>query len=196
MMELSKSDYSLKQILFKFIRESKAFDYYDKPITLSSGQETDHYFDIKQASGDVEGKKLLAEVLYNEIKAIGNFTSVGGPESGSIPLSSAISLFSYDKAPLQSFYIRKKPKPHGKGQWVEGRITEPAIIVDDVITTGNSALEAIRHLEEGTKIKIDHLLTVVYRGTAEQAQQFEEQHKIKLHYVFLENEFLKKKVTI
>jgi orotate phosphoribosyltransferase len=53
---------------------------------------------------------------------------------------------------LQAFYVRKEPKGHGTGQWIEGakslRPGMPVAILEDVVTTGGSALKAIARARE------------------------------------------------
>ena len=73
---------------------------------------------------------------------------VGGLTLGADPLASAIALTSFlEGAPVDSFIVRKEPKGHGTGQWIEGRKTIPdqsrVAVLEDVVTSGGSALKAI-----------------------------------------------------
>jgi orotate phosphoribosyltransferase len=189
MMEMANT--KQKEKLYKLIYD-KAFHYSSKLITLSSGIKTHYYFDIKELTGDSEGIKTVSEVLYDTIKKLGEFKSVGGLESGSIPLSTAISLISNDTDyPLKSFYVRKKEKEHGMKKSIEGDPESPAVVVEDVVTTGNSALKAISVMRE-MKYDVKYLITVVYRDDPENAKQFEMKNGIKLVYVFSQDEFIEK----
>lgn len=182
-----------KEHLRQLIINTKAFEYHEKTVKLSSGIESHLYFDIKKLTGLPEGIHLVAKVLHDRITQIGGIESVGGLESGSIAISAAISQLSHltnKDAALQSFYVRKEPKKHGLAKWIEGCVKSPAVVVDDVITTANSALKAIQVLRE-ENIKVDFLLTVVYRGTEEQRKKIEQEYKIKLEYVFTETDFTK-----
>lgn len=72
---------------------------------------------------------------------------------GADPLSSAVSTVSYlGGRPMPAFYVRKEPKGHGTGQWIEGvkslRPGMPVAILEDVVTTGGSALKAIGRVRE------------------------------------------------
>ncbi len=72
---------------------------------------------------------------------------------GADPIATAVSLVSYmDKRPLPAFIIRKEPKSHGLGAWIEGKrnLYEAArvVIVEDVVTTGGSSIKAAKRAEE------------------------------------------------
>jgi orotate phosphoribosyltransferase len=85
---------------------------------------------------------------------------VGGLTLGADPIASAVALTSFlewersralgqpeEAAPVDAFIVRKEPKGHGTGQWIEGRRTIPdgsrVVVIEDVVTTGGSALKAI-----------------------------------------------------
>lgn len=192
MMELMKTD-QVKENLKQLIIKTKAYEYYEKTVRLSSGEESHVYFDIKKLTGLPEGIHVVAKVLYDEIVQVGGIKSVGGLESGSIAISTAISQLSHMTNPdtsLQSFYVRKKAKEHGLEKRVEGCVRSPTVVVDDVITTGKSALEAINVLRNNKHI-VEYIFTVVYRGTEKQRLKIEEEHKIKLRYIFTESDFPK-----
>lgn len=179
----------LKQLIIK----TEAYKYHDKPVKLSSGKLSNLYFDIKKLTGLPEGIHVVAEVLYDEIMKIGGIKSVGGLEVGSIAISAAISQVSHIKnkdTSLQSFYVRKEPKKHGLQKWIEGCVKSPIVVVDDVITTGDSALKAVKQLRNENHI-VDYIFTVVYRGTEEERQKIEAEYKVKLRYVFSEADFPK-----
>ena len=123
--------------------------YAKKKVVLSSGRESDFYIDCKKtallAEGHVlVGRQLLALIREKAPEAVG----VGGLTMGADPLASAVSLTSgLEGKPLHAFLVRKEPKGHGTGQWIEGL---PAFapgakvaIVEDVVTTGASTLKAI-----------------------------------------------------
>ena len=79
--------------------------------------------------------------------------AIGGLTMGADPLASAVSTMSYLAGrPLPAFYVRKEPKSHGTAQWLEGakslRPGMPVAILEDVVTTGGSALKAIARARE------------------------------------------------
>jgi len=182
-----------KNLLFDLIFE-KSFIPSEKPILLSSGKFSDYYFDLKKVTGDPVGIQTISEIFYNQIKQIGGINSVGGLESCSIAISTGICMFSNlqnENNSISSFYVRKKPKSHGLSKWIEGTPTPLAVVVDDVVTTGESALDALRVLkDEGTDVK--YLFTIVYRDTPESKEKFEKENNIKLTNLFYESEFIEK----
>ena len=163
----------------------------EESILLASGDRSDHYFDLKQVMGDPLGIGLLADMFYYRIQQIGGIRSVGGLESGSIPISTAVSQYSVSVGgtAVSSFYVRKKPKKHGLSKRIEGVLRSPAVLVDDVVTAGKSAHKALETLEkEG--IKSTNLVVAVYRGTPEAKKRLEDENGIKIDCLFYESEIL------
>lgn len=130
-----------------------------RKVILSSGKESDFYIDCKKTVLTAEGHYLVGRQLFASIKdKCPEAVAVGGLTLGADPLASAVSLISFlEKGPLQAFIVRKEPKGHGTGQWIEGKsgLADGAsvAIVEDVITTGASTLKAIERSEmEGLKV--------------------------------------------
>jgi len=123
--------------------------YAKKKIILSSGKESDFYIDCKKTVLLAEGHWLTGRLLLNAISQHGSKpTGVGGLTMGADPLASAVSLVSHLAGqPLNAFLIRKEPKGHGTGQWIEGLggllPGAKVAIVEDVVTTGASTIKAI-----------------------------------------------------
>lgn len=131
-----------------------------RKVVLSSGKESDLYIDCKKTVLTAEGHYLVGRLLLAAIRAhCPEVVAVGGLTLGADPLASAVSLTSHlEKTPLHAFIVRKEPKGHGTGQWVEGKSGIPdgaqVAIVEDVITTGASTLKAIERAElEGLKVQ-------------------------------------------
>jgi orotate phosphoribosyltransferase len=135
-------------------------------ITLSSGKETDFYFDGRLVSLDPEGSVLIAELLLEELRTRG-IEGVGGLTSGADPLTSSIGVLAYQKGvPLKLFYVRTEPKGHGMKKRIEGPPLPRglrAALVDDVITTGRSLLEARDALRDEAGIVVTDALVVIDR---------------------------------
>jgi orotate phosphoribosyltransferase len=143
-MPLSKK----RERLFAFIKKNGVvFEH----VKLSSNVETNYYYDIKRIALHPKGADLLAELLLEEMA---QYTpkSVGGLEMGALPLATAIMLKSTSagryRTGLNSFFIRKNPKKHGLEKKIEGKLTPPAVIVDDVITSGQSVMNAINAVND------------------------------------------------
>ncbi len=196
MTSLSSEFEADRQRLAELLVKTKAFQYSpDKPFKLASGAESKFYFDLRLLNGDPEGINAVARVFYRYIKEIPGVRAAGGLESGSIPIATAVSQLSYlehQRDPsnplIASFYVRKAPKTHGTRKMIEGRITSPVVIIDDVITSGMSAMTAIRQVREhGYECRA--LMSLLFRGTEEHRQNIE--RECKLEYVFHEDEFVK-----
>lgn len=132
--------------------------YAKKKIVLSSGRESDFYIDCKKTVLTAEGHWLVGKLLFVGVReAFPSAVAVGGLTMGADPIASAVSLVSFlGAAPLHAFLVRKEPKGHGTGQWVEGLSSISAgaevVVVEDVVTTGASTIKAIeRARAEGLK---------------------------------------------
>jgi orotate phosphoribosyltransferase len=120
----------------------------ERDVTLSSGLKSNFYIDCKQVTLDAEGAMLCGELLAAEVERLApSAIAVGGLTLGADPLATATAIASFRAGkPRASFLVRKEPKGHGTGQWVE-HPGLPAgarvVILEDVITTGASTLRAI-----------------------------------------------------
>ncbi|KQW19175.1 orotate phosphoribosyltransferase [Afipia sp. Root123D2] len=118
-------------------------------ITLASGRKSDFYFNLKPTMLDPEGAALLAELSLDALKG-DSIDYIGGLEMGAVPLAGAIAQLSWMRgAPIAAFFVRKKPKEHGARLAVEGLAKgetlagKRIVIVEDVTTTGGSAIKAV-----------------------------------------------------
>jgi orotate phosphoribosyltransferase len=123
-------------------------------ITLASGRKSDFYFNLKPTMLDAEGAALLAELTLDALQGE-RIDYVGGLEMGAVPLAGAIAQLSYMRGkPIQAFFVRKKPKEHGARLAVEGLAPgeslagKRVVIVEDVTTTGGSAVKAVDAVRE------------------------------------------------
>ena len=181
--------------LAELFHETKAFQYSpDRPFRLVSGATSPYYFDLKLLSGDPEGVSTAARVLYHTILQMPEVQSVGGLAAGSIPIATAISQHSWlehkrdeSNHTVTSFFVRKEQKKHGTGKRIEGVITPPAVILDDVITSGQSAIAAVDAVREaGYECRC--LLGIVFRGTEQQRAEIE--RHAPLRYIFHQDKFI------
>ncbi|PJC49754.1 MAG: orotate phosphoribosyltransferase [Nitrosopumilales archaeon CG_4_9_14_0_2_um_filter_34_16] len=186
-----------KARLEELIVETGAFRYSpDKPFQLASGRVSPYYFDLKKLNGHPEGLDTVARIFYHIIKGMKNVTSVGGLESGSISIASAISHLSFtenQKDPtnplINSFYVRKEAKKYGSGKQIEGNIKSPVVVVDDVITSGDSAIQAVNVVKD-QKYNCECLISIVFRGTEENHRNIT--NVSKFEYLFTEKELVEK----
>ncbi len=143
-------------------------------MKLASGKTSTFYFNMKPTMLDPEGARLIAELMLDELEGV-DVDLVGGLEMGAVPIASAIAAISHVRGrPLAAFFVRKQAKEHGTQSLVEGLVRSDTMagkrvaIVEDVTTTGGSALKAAAALRnDGAKIV--RVLTIVDRqdGAAE-----------------------------
>jgi orotate phosphoribosyltransferase len=137
----------------------KELSYEEREVTLASGRKSNFYFDGKQTTLHAKGGLLVGKAFWELIKALGTkIDGVGGLTLGADPIATATSIAAQlDGHDVHAFIIRKEPKGHGTGQWLEGRKNLPpgskVVIVEDVTTTGGSSLKAVeRAVEEGLEV--------------------------------------------
>jgi len=146
----------------------------DSPFRLSSGLLSPFYFDCKKTTLDPEGSCLIGELLFEFVKQW-PIMGAGGLTLGADPLGGALMYAAWKhKRKINQFIVRKQLKSHGAIKWVEGNIQrgDSVVILDDVITTGNSVIEAIDHAREDG-LNVFGVLVLVDR------QEFDGMNKIK-----------------
>jgi orotate phosphoribosyltransferase len=139
----------------------------EREVTLSSGLKSNFYIDCKQVSLDAEGATLIGELFHMVIEEVApEAVAVGGLTLGADPLATATSVISFQLGrPRAAFIVRKEPKGHGTGQWIESTSLPagtPVVILEDVVTTGASTLRAIER-SRGAGLKVLHALGLVDR---------------------------------
>jgi orotate phosphoribosyltransferase len=121
-------------------------------VTLSSGAVAQYYVDCKRATLLPAGFAALAELVAEQVAATGA-TAVGGLTMGADPVACAALAGGAD---VKAFFIRKESKQHGLQRRVEGPFLDDddrCLVVEDVVTTGGSTLQAIEALQaEGRTI--------------------------------------------
>lgn len=121
-------------------------------VTLTSGQKASYYVDAKRAILLPQGFLALGELVAALAKESGA-TAVGGMTMGADPVACAALAAGFEG---KAFFVRKDRKEHGLQRWVEGPLLEPGercLIVEDVVTTGGSTVQAIERVrEEGFEI--------------------------------------------
>lgn len=116
-------------------------------FTLASGKKASYYLDCRRITLHPQGANLIAEGMLDILQSLGSLPdAVGGMAIGADPITASIvTIAGQRQLPLKGFMVRKEPKGHGMGKQVEGPV-EPGqrvVIVEDVITSGGSALAAV-----------------------------------------------------
>lgn len=124
-------------------------------FTLASGRKSTYYLDGRLITLHAEGLKLIAEGILDSLAEF-DFAAVGGVSIGADPIVGGVLTVAAQRGrPLLGFLVRKEAKEHGTKRMVEGPVQpgSKVVIVDDVITTGGSSLQAIdRALEIGCQV--------------------------------------------
>jgi orotate phosphoribosyltransferase len=154
----------MKKRLIELILE-KAFRYSPEPVfKLVSGRMSNYYFNCKTVTLHPEGMHLIGNIIFDMTHGL-NAKGIGGLTLGADPIASAVAYTSFLRGnSLEAFVVRKTAKSHGTMQWIEGNIGQGdrVIIVDDVITTGKSTIEAVTRAREAG-LEIARVIALVDR---------------------------------
>lgn len=116
-------------------------------FVLSSGQRSTFYIDARKTTMSAEGLALIGRMGLSAVRTAGWApASVGGLTLGADPVAYAIARASADSLPqIQAFSVRKAAKDHGTKRLVEGNFAagDSVVIIEDVITSGGSARQAV-----------------------------------------------------
>ena len=141
---------SKAQLVDLILRKS----YREGDFTLSSGQKSSFYIDLKATTLSASGAHWIGKLALDELRRAGilwRISGVGGLTLGADPIATAVSLSSLGVAGgpegIPAFIVRKESKGHGTSRFIEGLENLPAhsglLIVEDVSTTGKSAMQAV-----------------------------------------------------
>jgi len=174
----------LLMLLYKYAYKKGEF-------TLSSGRKTDHYVNCKPVTLTGRGLTLSSAILLSAIEE--DCKAVGGLTLGADPLVSGIAVISaLERATMDALIVRKEPKGHGTGAWIEGpdlpegtKVT----VIEDVITTGGSAIKAVKRLRDAG-YKVERVVSIVDRQEYGEADNAMKLAGLELHSIFKLEELL------
>jgi orotate phosphoribosyltransferase len=122
---------------------------------LASGVLSQFYIDCKLALSYPEARQLVGKLIYDRVRSL-DFDAVGGLLIGAYPIAIAVSDAAHSSGKtILAFGVRKDAKEHGLKKVIEGDVSrgQRVLIVDDVITSGKSTIEAIRKCrQEGLEV--------------------------------------------
>lgn len=127
----------------------------DEHFTLASGKKSPHFFDMKPVMMDPESAHLLGVLIHDEVQKFSRIDAVGGLELGAVPLTGIAIAKTPKGSNLKGFIVRKEPKGRGGRKTgnppgIEGsslKKGDKVLLLEDVTTTGGSALKAAARLQ-------------------------------------------------
>ena len=136
--------------------------------TLSSGKKSEHYVNCKPVTLSGRGLTLASLLMLQEVKT----SYVAGLTLGADPLVSVVSLVSaLDCRLVNGLIVRKEAKGHGTQAWIEGLLPSEGTVItvlEDVITTGGSAIKAVEKLRDAGYV-VNTVVSIVDRQEDDEA---------------------------
>ena len=136
--------------------------------TLSSGKKSEHYVNCKPVTLSGRGLTLASLMMLQQVKT----SYVAGLTLGADPLVSGVSLVSaLDSRLVNGLIVRKEAKGHGTQAWIEGLLPPEGTIItvlEDVITTGGSAIKAVEKLRDAGYV-VNTVVSIVERQEDDEA---------------------------
>jgi len=146
----------------ELLEQLKKFAYKKGEFTLSSGKKSDHYVNCKPVTLTGRGLTLTSLLMLKEVET----DYVAGLTLGADPLVSGVSLVSaLDGRLVNALIVRKEPKGHGTGAWIEGLLPPKGTkitVLEDVVTTGGSAIKAVEKLRDAGYV-VERVVSIVDR---------------------------------
>ena len=146
----------------------KKHSYKEGNFTLSSGKRSKHYVNCKPVTLSGRGLTLSSLLMLKEVDT----QVVAGLTLGADPLVSGVSLVSaLDSRMVNGLIVRKEAKGHGTKAWIEGLLPPEGTkitVLEDVITTGESAINAVKRLRDADYV-VERVVALVDRQTNDEA---------------------------
>ena len=157
---------------------------------LSSGKTSEHYINCKPVTLTGRGMTLAGLLMLGHLEP--GTKAVGGLTLGADPLVTGISVVSaLDKSIIDALIVRKEAKGHGTQAWIEGpTLPEGSIVtvVEDVITTGGSAIQAVKKIRD-IGYKVNRVVAIVDRQEDGEAGVAMKEEGLELRSLFTLKDF-------
>ena len=161
----------------------KNYAYKKGEFKLSSGKTSEHYVNCKPVTLTGRGLTLSSLLLLKEVET----SYVGGLTLGADPLVSGVALVSaLDSRLVNGLIVRKEAKGHGTQAWIEGLLPPEGTkvtVLEDVITTGGSAIKAATRLRDAGCV-VERVVAIVDRQENKEADEFMESADLELRSLF------------
>ncbi|HAA27746.1 MAG TPA: orotate phosphoribosyltransferase [Cyanobacteria bacterium UBA8553] len=157
--------------------------YKEGDFVLSSGQQSSYYINGKQVTLHPQGALAIGRLLLSQLPM--DTEAVAGLTLGADPIVSAVSVVSaLENRPIPALIVRKESKGHGTMAYIEGP-SLPAgakvVVLEDVVTTGQSAMKAVDRLREAG-YSVEQVIALVDREQG--GAEFYQSAKLKFEAVF------------
>ena len=170
----------MKEELLKLLKE---YAYRKGEFKLSSGRTSEHYVNCKPVTLTGRGLTLSSLLLLKEVET----SYVGGLTLGADPLVSGVALVSaLDSRLVNGLIVRKEAKGHGTQAYIEGLLPPEGTkitVLEDVITTGGSAIKAATRLRDAGYV-VERVVAIVDRQEDKEADEFMESVNLELRSLF------------
>ena len=161
----------------------KKYAYKKGEFKLSSGKTSEHYVNCKPVTLSGRGLTLSSLLLLKEVET----SYVGGLTLGADPLVSGVALVSaLDSRLVNGLIVRKEAKGHGTQAYIEGLLPPVGTkitVLEDVITTGGSAIKAATRLRDAGYV-VERVVAIVDRQEDKEADEFMESVDLELRSLF------------
>ena len=167
----------------------KKYAYKKGEFKLSSGKTSEHYVNCKPVTLTGRGLTLSSLLLLKEVET----SYVGGLTLGADPLVSGVALVSaLDSRLVNGLIVRKEAKGHGTQAYIEGLLPPEGTkitVLEDVITTGGSAIKAATRLRDAGYV-VERVVAIVDRQEDKEADEFMESVDLELRSLFTLDEVI------
>ena len=178
-MDANRLDAQRKELLSLL----KTYSYKKGEYTLSSGKKSEHYVNCKPVTLSARGITLASLLMLKEVDT----PYVAGLTLGADPLVSGVALVSaLENKMVNALIVRKEAKGHGTQAWIEGLLppekTEITVL-EDVITTGGSAVKAVHKLRDAGYV-VNRIVSIVDRQEGTEADDLMKKEELELYSIF------------
>ena len=169
-----------------FLELLKQKAYRKGKFTLSSGRESEHYVNCKPVTLNGEGLSIVSEMMKECLDS--DTVAVGGLTLGADPLVCGVAI----AADIDALIVRKESKGYGTNAWIEGPLPpkgSKVTVLEDVITTGGSAIKAATKLRDVGYV-VERVVCIVDRQESDEAYKALEDAGLDVVSLFLLEELI------